>query len=98
MVGAGENHLLGLKRALYDDPYKNMGRSDLPSGLQSLGQEQLSYSVTVRGEEHIAALFSMTPYYWRTSPADRGKLDGRTTLETEVEFDFYLYRKPTSAG
>jgi hypothetical protein len=35
----------------------------------------------------------MTPYYWRTSEADREKLDPLDELTTEVDFDIYLYRK-----
>jgi 23S rRNA (guanine745-N1)-methyltransferase len=30
VVGAGEKHLLGLKRAIYDEVYVNEGRADLP--------------------------------------------------------------------
>ena len=30
LVGAGERHLMGLKRLIYDDPYANPGRADLP--------------------------------------------------------------------
>ena len=93
LVGAGEEHLMGLKQVLYDNPYLNPGRADLPTSMQPIDRQRLQYTVTVCGEDAIEALFSMTPYYWRTSQADRAKLQGLTTLKTTVDFDIFLYRK-----
>ena len=93
LVGAGTEHLFGLKRILYDDPYKNEGRSDLPEHMQFIERRNLSYEITVEGTERIQALFSMTPYYWRTAEHDREKLTNLTTLTTEIDFDIFIYRK-----
>ena len=41
----------------------------------------------------IDALFSMTPYYWRTSEKDRAKLDALEQLTTELDFDIFVFRK-----
>ena len=41
----------------------------------------------------IEALFSMTPYYWRTSKEDREKLEKLDILTTSVDFDIFLFRK-----
>lgn len=97
VAGAGETHLMGLKRVLYDDPYVNEGRRDLPDdshpALTLVGKRNVTFDVTVKGREDIAALFSMTPYYWRTSQNSRARLDHLDTLETPVSFDFHIYRK-----
>lgn len=93
LVGAGERHLLGLKECLYDTPYLNPGRADLPSGMQLIGERRLSYEITVEGQEMIDALFSMTPYYWRTSESDRNRLKGLERLTTEVDFNIYVFEK-----
>lgn len=93
LVGAGERHLFGLKERIYEHPYLNPGRADLPVQIPLLEHRRLSYTVTVRGKESIEALFSMTPYYWRTSESDRAKLDACEELETEVDFDIYIYKK-----
>lgn len=93
LAGAGEEHLIGLKRVLYDDPYTNGERSDLPRSMLLLEQKKLTYEITVSGREMIDALFSMTPYYWRTSEHDRAKLDQADELTTTVDFDIYLYQK-----
>ncbi len=93
LLGAGERHLLGLKRALYDEIYENAERADLPSELTLVEQRTVRDVIEVKGEEQIGHLFSMTPYYWRTSPEDKRKLEGLTSLETEIEFDCRVYRK-----
>ncbi len=93
LVGAGERHLFGLKSAIYENPYLNQGRADLPQSMQLLSKERLHYTVTVNGQEHIQALFSMTPYYWRTSESDREKLLDLDALTTELDFDIFLFRK-----
>ena len=93
LVGAGERHLLGLKRMIYDKTYLNPERSDLPQTMMLCDQRSLRTTVTVEGNDMIQALFSMTPYYWRTSESDRAKLTGLDRLETELDFDIYIYRK-----
>lgn len=93
LVGAGEHHLMGLKRAIYDQTYQNAGRADLPQSMEQVDRKRLTYTVTVKGQEQIEALFSMTPYYWRTSIKDKEKLRGLGELQTEVDFDIFLFRK-----
>lgn len=93
LVGAGERHLMGLKEAVYQNPYANAGRADLPKDMELAEKKVLRYEITVEGREMIAALFSMTPYYWRTSDRDRAKLDALDHLTTEVDFDIFIFRK-----
>ena len=93
LIGAGERHLMGLKKAVYDNPYTNPGRADLPESLSLIGRENLCYEITVEGQTMIDALFSMTPYYWRTSTQDKEKLGRLDRLTTEVDFDIFHFRK-----
>ncbi len=93
LVGAGERHLWGLKQVIYDTSYLNPGRNDLPQSMAMCDKRNLQTAITVEGNDMIQALFSMTPYYWRTSDADRAKLAELDRLETELDFDIYIYRK-----
>ena len=93
LVGAGERHLMGLKEQIYADAYENQGRADLPAQMALVDRRRVYYTVTVEGREMIEALFSMTPYYWRTSKADHAKLSGLDALTTELDFDLFLFRK-----
>ena len=96
VAGAGERHLFGLKRLIYDDPYLNDPRRDLPTevdGLHLLETRNVSFTITVRDPVHMEALFSMTPYYWRTSRDGHSRLAAADQLETEVSFDLHVYEK-----
>ncbi len=93
LVGAGERHLLGLKKLLYENPYTNSGRADLPEKMKLIEHIRLQDEITVVGKGKIEALFSMTPYYWRTSREDRTKLETVEELTTELDFDIFLFRK-----
>ncbi len=92
-IGAGERHLLGLKKILYENAYENAARADLPQNMTLEAQCTVRDEIEVIGQEMIDHLFSMTPYYFRTSPTDRQKLAGRERLVTEIEFDLRVYRK-----
>ena len=92
VAGAGEDHLFGLKSRIYDTPYKNEKRNDLPKNMKRVFHTSLKYSIELSDEGDKQALFSMTPYYYRTSRADAEKLLG-PPLVTEVEFDIDVYVK-----
>jgi 23S rRNA (guanine745-N1)-methyltransferase len=96
VAGAGERHLFGLKRLIYDDPYLNDPRRDLPAegdGLRLVETRNISFTISVESPEHREALFSMTPYYWRTSRDGHSRLTSADILETEVSFDLHIYEK-----
>jgi 23S rRNA (guanine745-N1)-methyltransferase len=96
VAGAGERHLFGLKELVYDDPYLNDPRRDLPTrgdALTLVDTRNVTFRITVEEPPHIAALFSMTPYYWRTSREGHGRLAAAETLTTEVSFDLHIYEK-----
>ena len=95
VVGAaGPDHLLGLKRAVYDTPVRNEARADLPAGMALLERRTVRADICIEGQADIAALFAMTPYYYRTNEADRAKLAALETLETEIEVELSVYRRP----
>lgn len=93
LLGAGQQHLMGLKRALYQNTYENAERADLPCELSLVETVRITFEITVTGQADIQALFSMTPYYWRTSEADKQKLAQLEHLTTEVDMLLYIYRK-----
>ena len=90
---AGKNHLLGLKKAIYDNVYTNEERADMPKELVLEGKHTVSYVAKIEGADAIRNLFSMTPYSYRTSEKDMQKLYALETLETEIEVDIFVYRK-----
>lgn len=92
-AGAGENHLIGLKRAIYDTTYKNTEREDMPKGMTLLEEKTVAFVLSIENRELISALFSMTPYYYRTSEADLKKLSMLDRLDTEIEVKIKIFSK-----
>ncbi len=90
-VGAGEDHLYGLKRAVYDEVYKNTDRADMPKSLALVERKELRFEISLRGNAAIRDLFSMTPYFYRTSERDWGKLSALDELDTEVHAFVEVY-------
>lgn len=93
VVGAGRHHLMGLKRAIYDNIYENGERADLPKNMRLVDRVLSHSEIEVEGKNNIEALFSMTPYYWRTSEKDKEKLASLDALSTEIEFEISVYKK-----
>ena len=95
VAGAGEHHLQGLKGVIYDNVTKNETRADLPNipSLCLREQARVRYDISLRRHEDIMALFSMTPYFYRTSEAGRAALEATDRLETTVDFDIFVYQK-----
>lgn len=93
VVSSGKNHLLGLKRAIYENVYTNEERADLPKKMRLEARLELEYKITLDRSEDIRNLFSMTPYSYRTSEKDYKKLLELDHLETEVDVEIAVYRK-----
>ena len=93
MAIPGEMHLFGLKSAIYDTPYKNAVADTELAGFELVEDEPLTYKIGLDSPEAIKNLFMMTPYAYRTKPADREKILRLESLETEVDFRVFVYRK-----
>ena len=97
LVVPGRRHLYGLKQAVYDRPYENDEALPETAVLRLSGTERVSDRITLASQADIQAVFRMTPYYYRTSPGDRAKLDLYASLDTEIEFVIAEYEKPADA-
>lgn len=92
VAGPGKTHLSGLKSAIYESPYENPEKHREYEGFIYVGSRNVKYE-TIIEKEHIYDLFTMTPYYWKTSKRDAEKLASLETLSTELDFVISVYRK-----
>ena len=92
-VVPSERHLWQMKEVLYENPYENpVKREDYPGFAWQKGVP-LRYTVTLNDSADIIALFSMTPYAWKTPKAGVERLSQLPQLETEIGFDIHIYKK-----
>lgn len=94
---AGEEHLMGLKRVLYKETHANTERADLPVNMEKIDEIRVRYDIELTDNKDIMSLFSMTPYYWRTSADDASKLADTDRLRTEVDIIISVYKNKKSA-
>ena len=92
VVSAGIEHLDGLKSVLYNNVYQNEEKFLEFDSFTLNEVKNLKYKAVIEGNERIGALFTMTPYYHRTSQADKEKLKNIQTLQTTVEVNFLIYQ------
>ena len=85
-------HLFEMKEVLYDTPRENEVADFALDGFTFLGAEPVKSRFTLTGREQIRALFSMTPYFYRTPEAGRQRLDALDRLEVTAEFLLLSYR------
>ena len=88
----GKDHLMGMKRLLYENPYENEEKDFTFAGFEKLYDLRSAYSVEVKGGQ-IQNLFLMTPYVWKTSREDADKLSAVPALVTELDFILSVYRR-----
>ncbi len=93
MVIPGARHLFGLKEALYKTPYENEVADTTLAGFTLLNVQDIEETVTLANETDLWNLFTMTPYFYRTSPADKEKLRAHAPLGTEISFKILTYEK-----
>lgn len=86
-------HLWELKEAIYKEPYKNKPEIKNDKLFHLVDSKELKYSITLKTSEDIYNLFTMTPYYYKTSKEDAEKLLKLETLTTTVHFAIEIYKK-----
>lgn len=92
----GRQHLFELKQAIYEKPYENEPQDPMIEGFRLCNSTHLLREMLLPDSETIAQLFTMTPYYYKTSPADMEKLSRIDRLSVTAEFHLFLYQKEAS--
>ena len=92
VAGADTDHLYELKSAVYDMPYKNEQKIPNYDGFDLCDAKELKYTFECTNAQ-IKNLFTMTPYFWKTSKQDMLKLDNIEKLEITAHFFLHIYKK-----
>lgn len=92
-VVPSERHLWQMKQVLYNVPYENPVKQECYTDFEWQEVIPLRYTITLDSNDDIMALFSMTPYAWKTPRDGVERLNRLTELETEIGFDIHIYRR-----
>lgn len=92
-VVAAEDHLLGLKRIIYDRLiHKEKHTTQELPGLTRLHSQHIAFDFTLT-KEQIPWLFAMTPHLFRIGKAGAARLAQAQTLEDRASCVLNVYRK-----
>ncbi|WBY64155.1 putative RNA methyltransferase [Thermocaproicibacter melissae] len=88
-----ERHLFGLKQILYEEPYENERHDTEYPGFRFIERVPIRGEIRTDDRQLIRDLFTMTPYFWKTPRAGSERLAAAGHLETEIGFDFLVYKR-----
>ena len=88
----GDNHLIELKNILYDTPYLNDEKAPETSLFTLKSKNKISNTFDISRDD-LKTLFSMTPYFYRTSESDKEKLDRVKSIRLTASFVVLEYAK-----
>ena len=88
----GKYHLLELKQFLYSEVHLNEPKEDELAGFVLESSHQVDNVITINNEQ-IQDLFTMTPYYYKTSYEAKNRLKTLESLTTKISFIIKIYRK-----
>lgn len=93
-VTPGAHHLMGLKNALYDNPYENDDRIPEISIFEIVESINLKYEIHIDNSEDIVNMLKMTPYFWNTNISKVNDfIENTAELETELDFAITVLQK-----
>lgn len=85
-------HLWGLKEKIYDNPYENEKTDHIYEGFAFVDKTKVKTKIQIPCQEDIDNLFTMTPYYYKSSVETTERVHQLGTLETEIDVDIIAYR------
>ncbi len=88
-----EDHLWELKKAVYDEPYKNKPEKRNEELFSLEFFKEIKYIIDLKSTEDILNLFKMTPYYYKTGRKETERLQSLKSLSTTVHFGVEVYKK-----
>jgi 23S rRNA (guanine745-N1)-methyltransferase len=97
-VTPGAQHLMGLKKALYDNPYLNHEELPQLASFEVIESISLRYEIQLNHSDDIVNLLKMTPYFWNTNINKTSEFIQNTTkLETELDFVVTVLKRRNEA-
>jgi 23S rRNA (guanine745-N1)-methyltransferase len=93
VAAPGAQHLLGFKKALYEESDVIGQKGTVGEGFELLKNMNVSYDIHLKVAEDIFNLLMMTPYSRHTNQEAVEDLKKLNELDTEVDFNIMIYQK-----
>lgn len=81
VASSGKEHLLEMRQRIYDDVRLSDELPAVPDGFREIARANGKYQTAIQTTEALMSLFTMTPFYYKTTEAGRERL-----LSSEMPF------------
>lgn len=85
-------HLWELKSAIYDEPYENEKLDHQYEGFELVEKHKVNTVITLPNQQDIDNMFTMTPYYYKSSVESVERLHRLGSLQTQIDVDIIVYK------
>ena len=93
VVSSGKEHLLELRQKIYDDVRLSDELPPVPDGFTEVVRKNHRYTADVPTRDALAALFTMTPFYYKTTEAGRERLlSSDLPFSVTVDVNYAVFR------
>jgi len=93
VVSSGRDHLLELRELIYNEVRLSDEEIPLSDFFDFSERRNLRYTASLPDKEAIADLFTMTPFYYKTTEEGRKRLFERESLDVTVDVNYTIYKK-----
>ena len=92
VVSSGREHLLELRQRIYDDVRLSDELPPVPDGFTEIARISNKYHSSIPDTDTLKALFTMTPFYYKTTEAGRERLfSSEMPLELTVDVNYSIF-------
>lgn len=97
VISSGEKHLYEMRRMIYDDVILSDSKQSLEEkasafGFDEIRAENLTYTMHLSENSEIMSLFTMTPFYYKTSREGRERLTSADSSDVTVDVNYTVFR------
>lgn len=89
----GAMHLYGLKQVLYDEVFIREVKIPAVDGFGIVDEKTVSYETELTDHRLIDDLLLMTPYYYKSSPEAKARIQAISALQTEIDVRILTYAR-----
>ena len=93
VASSGVRHLTEMRALLYDDVHYHEDTAAVYEGFTLVDTTDVRYTMHVPDCDTLRALWTMTPFYYRTTPAGKERLFSTNSLDCTVDVRLSVYKK-----
>lgn len=92
VVSSGREHLLEMRKRIYDDVFLSDELPAVPDGFCEVARIRNRRTVEIRTTDELLSLFTMTPFYYKTTESGRNRLSSSEipfSLTIDVNYSIF---------